>query len=57
MLDTARHFIPVPAILDVLDLMSYEKFNLLHLHLIGAAALCLRCLSIIPPPVGYVLQP
>ena len=34
MLDTARHFIPVQAILDVIDLMSYDKMNVLHLHLI-----------------------
>ncbi len=34
MLDVSRHFVSVPSILDVIDLMAYDKMNVLHLHLI-----------------------
>lgn len=33
MLDTSRHFLPVPFIVSFLDAMSYSKLNVLHLHL------------------------
>lgn len=36
MIDLARHFFPVEKVLDIIDAMSYEKFNKLHLHLIDA---------------------
>ena len=32
-IDTARHFLPVSSILEVVDAMSYLKLNTLHLHL------------------------
>lgn len=34
MLDTARHFIPIPLILKNLDAMSYNKMNVFHWHLV-----------------------
>lgn len=30
LLDTARHYIPVPILRKQLDAMSYSKFNILH---------------------------
>ncbi|CAF3928629.1 unnamed protein product, partial [Rotaria sordida] len=34
MLDTARHFLPVPIIKKNLDVMSYNKLNVFHWHLV-----------------------
>lgn len=36
MLDTARNFIKMPKLREVVDLMSSVKFNALHLHLTDA---------------------
>jgi hexosaminidase len=33
MLDTARHFLPVPFIVGFVEAMSYSKLNVLHMHL------------------------
>ena len=33
MIDTARHFLTIPSMLEVLDAMSYLKLNTLHVHL------------------------
>ncbi|XP_039274796.2 beta-hexosaminidase subunit alpha-like isoform X1 [Styela clava] len=33
MLDTARHFIPTETILQTLEIMSYNKLNVLHWHI------------------------
>lgn len=34
MIDTARHFLPLPTIFTMLDAMSYNKFNVLHWHVV-----------------------
>lgn len=34
MIDTSRHFLPLPAIYEMLDAMAYSKFNVLHWHLV-----------------------
>jgi len=34
MLDTARHFIPLPILKKQIDAMSYNKFNVLHWHIV-----------------------
>jgi hexosaminidase len=34
MLDTARHFIPVPILKKQIDAMSYNKLNVLHWHIV-----------------------
>nr|CAB3252627.1 beta-hexosaminidase subunit alpha [Phallusia mammillata]CAD57204.1 putative beta-N-acetylhexosaminidase [Phallusia mammillata] len=34
MIDTARHYLPLNAILQTLDAMSYNKFNVLHWHIV-----------------------
>lgn len=36
LVDTARHFLPVPSLLRVLDSMAFMKLNVLHLHLTDA---------------------
>ncbi|WKY10197.1 hypothetical protein Q1695_002498 [Nippostrongylus brasiliensis] len=38
LIDTARHFLPIPLILEHLDLMSQNKFNVLHWHIVDSEA-------------------
>lgn len=38
LLDTARHYIPVPTILSMIDALSYSKFNTLHWHTVDAVS-------------------
>lgn len=34
MIDTARHFLPLDKIREMLDLMAMNKYNVLHWHLV-----------------------
>lgn len=36
LVDTARHFLPLPALMHVLDGMAAYKLNVLHLHIVDA---------------------
>jgi hexosaminidase len=36
MIDSSRHFLPVPAVLGFVEAMSYSKLNVLHWHLTDA---------------------
>ena len=33
MIDSARHYLPIPAIKRIIDSITYSKFNALHWHL------------------------
>jgi hexosaminidase len=38
LVDTARHFLPVPHLLHVIDALSYNKLNLMHWHIVDSCA-------------------
>lgn len=46
MVDTARHFLPVPMLLAVLDGMAYEKLNVLHWHAVDDQSFPLEVLTL-----------
>jgi hexosaminidase len=42
LIDSARHFLPVPAVLAFIDEMSWNKLNVLHWHLTDSQGFTIR---------------
>jgi hexosaminidase len=45
LIDTARHFEPIPALKRLVDGMSYAKFNVLHWHIVDSQAFPFQSVS------------
>ena len=44
LVDTARHFLPMDTLYEVLEGMSMNKFNVMHWHIVDEQRLVLKCL-------------
>jgi hexosaminidase len=51
LVDTARHFIPVPLLLKTIDAMAASKLNIFHWHLTDASSVPLQLGSLPPAPL------
>ena len=45
MIDSSRHFLPLPAIKRIVDAMAWVKLNVLHWHLVDDEAFPMQFLS------------
>ena len=56
MVDSSRHFLPVPLLLKMIDALAAGKGNVLHWHFMDVGNFALPALQLVPNPAGRSFQ-